>query len=63
MSASSSPPKKGDLGTTKNYSGITLTAIAAQVYNTLLLNDIQPEIEKILRKNQNGFQRKMKQIL
>ena len=31
--------------------------ITAVVYNTLLLNHIQPEVEKILRKNQNGFQR------
>ena len=30
----------------------------AKIYNVLLLNHIEPEIEKILRKNQNGFQRK-----
>ena len=29
----------------------------AKIYNTLLLNCIQLEIEKILRKNQNSFQR------
>ena len=29
----------------------------AKIYNTLLLNHIDPEIEKILRKNQNGFQK------
>ena len=29
----------------------------AKIYNTLLLNCIEPEIEKILRKNQNGFRR------
>ena len=50
-------PKKGDLGIAKNYRGITLTAIAAKVYNALLLNRIRPEVEKILRKNQNGFRR------
>ena len=50
-------PKKGDLGLTKNYRGITLTPIAAKIYNSLLLNRIQPEIEKVLRKNQNGFRR------
>ena len=49
--------KKGDLGITKNYRGITLNSIVAKVYNALLLNYIQPEIEKILRKNQTGFQR------
>ena len=48
-------PKKGDLGITQNYCGITLTAIAAKVYSALLLNQIQPKIEKILWKNQNNF--------
>ena len=37
--------------------GITFTAIAAKVSNALLLNYIQPEIWKILWKNQNGFRR------
>ena len=33
-------PKKGDLGITKNYRGITLTAIASKIYNKMLLNRI-----------------------
>ena len=37
-------PKKGDLG-------------LAKIYNALLCNCIEPKIENILRKNQNGFQR------
>ena len=41
----------------KNYYGITLTSIAAKIYNTLQLNRIEPEIEKILWKNQNGVRR------
>ena len=41
--------KKGELGLAKNYRGITLTSIAA--------NRIQPKIDNILRKNQNGFRR------
>ena len=49
--------KKGDLGITKNYRGITLTAVAANVQIILFLNCIWLEIEKILRKNQNRFQR------
>ena len=48
--------KKSDIGITKNYWGITLTSIADKIYNALLLNYIEPEIEKILWKNQNGFQ-------
>ena len=50
-------PKKGDLGLAKNYQGITLTSIATKIYNALLRNCIIPQIDKILRKNQNGFRR------
>ena len=50
-------PKKGDLGLAKNYRGITLTSIAAKIYNALLRNRIVPQIDKIPRKNQNGFRR------
>ena len=49
--------KKGDLGISKNYRGITLTAIDSKVYNTLLLNNIKIEIEKILNGNQNSLRR------
>ena len=48
-------PKKGDLGLAKKYQGITLTSIAAKIYNALLQNRIEPKIVNILRKNQNGF--------
>ena len=50
-------PKKGDLELAKNYRGITLTSIAAKIYNDLLWNHIEPKIDDILRKNQNGFRR------
>ena len=50
-------PKKGDLGLAKNYQGITLTSIVAKIYNALLYNRIEPKIENIFRKNQNGFWR------
>ena len=43
-------PKKGDLRITKNYRAIILTTITAKVYNALLFDCIQPEIEKILSK-------------
>ena len=49
--------KKGDLRLAKNYRGITLTSIAAKIYNALLRNRIEPKIDNILRKNQNGFRR------
>ena len=48
---------KGDLEIVKNYRHMTLTFKAAKVYNGLLLNYIEPEIEKILWKNQNGFRK------
>ena len=50
-------PKKYDLGLAKSYRGITLTSIAAKIYNTLLRNRIEPKIDNILRKSQNGFRR------
>ena len=45
-------PKKGDLRIAKNYQGITLTSIAAKIFNALLLNYLEPKITKILRKKQ-----------
>ena len=50
-------PKKCDLGIANKYWGITLTSIAAKIYNSLLRNRIEPKVKKILRKNQNGFRR------
>ena len=50
-------PEKSDLEFTKNYRYITLTAIATKVYYVLLFIHIQPEVEKVLRKNRNSFQR------
>ena len=50
-------PKKGNLGIAKNYRGINLTSIAVDIYNAQLLNSIESEIDKIHRKNQNGFRR------
>ena len=44
-------PQKGDIGVIKNYPGITLTTIAAKIYNALLRNRIKSKIEKILKKN------------
>ena len=46
-----------DLVIAKNYRGITLTSIAVKIYNALLWNHIEPKIDNILRKNQNGFRR------
>ena len=47
---------KSDLRITNDYRDIVLTSLAAKFYYVLFLNHIKPEIEKILRKNQNGFQ-------
>ena len=50
-------PKKGDRRLAKNYRDIILTSIAAKIYNALLRNRIEPKIDNILWKNQNGFRR------
>ena len=50
-------PKNGDLGLAKNYRVITVISIAAKIYNTLIRNRIEPKIDNIFRKNQNGFRR------
>ena len=50
-----SPKKRDHSITNKNNQGITLTPIAANIYNLMLLHRIRPEIDPILRKNQNGF--------
>ena len=49
--------KQGDLGIPKNYRCITLTSIATKIYNALVCNGIELNIEKILWKNQIGFRR------
>ena len=36
-------PKKGDFRLAKNYQGITLTSIAAKIYNALLHNHREPK--------------------
>ena len=50
-------PKKGNLRLAKNYRVITITSLAANIYNAILRNHIEPKIENILRKNRNGFWR------
>ena len=50
-------PKKGDLSNPANYRGISLTPIAAKIYNKLILNRLQPHIDPLLRPNQNGFRK------
>ena len=50
-------PKKGDLTCPSNYRGISLTSLAAKIYNKMILNRLVPFLDPILRKNQNGFRR------
>ena len=52
------PPsqKKCGFGINKNYKRKTFTTITVEIYLTLLLNCIRPEVY-IRRKNQNGFRR------
>ena len=48
-------PKPGDLSDTGNYRGIALSAVMAKLTNKMILNRIQPPIDKELRPNKNGF--------
>ena len=47
--------KKENLCYPQNYRGISLTPIAAKVYNKMLLGRLCPHLDAILTKNQNGF--------
>ena len=48
-------PKKGGLGITRNYRGISFDLIPSKIYNKMLLQRIRPYFKPILRMNQNGF--------
>ena len=48
-------PKSGDLSKVENYRGIGISSTASKVINQMILNRLQPAIEKQLRPNQNGF--------
>ena len=48
-------PKKGDLGDTGNYRGISLTVTAVKIYNKSLLDRRRPHLDPLHRVNQNGF--------
>ena len=48
-------PKSGDLSKPDNYRGISLTCVAAKLFNRLVLNRIRDPIDPHLRSAQNGF--------
>ena len=48
-------PKSGNLTITDNYRGISLTSIMAKTYNRMLLHQIRPILDPLLRNNQSGF--------
>ena len=48
-------PKKGDLTDPNNHRGIAITSQVAKTLNRMILNRLRPEVEKLLRDNQNGF--------
>ena len=48
-------PKTGDLGDTGNYRRISLTVVAANIYNKLLLNRKRSHLGPLLWISQNGF--------
>ena len=48
-------PKKGNFSLPENYRGISLTSVAAKIYNGMILSHIRPHIDPLLQTNQNGF--------
>ena len=48
-------PKSGNLSSTENYRGISLSATSAKIVNKLILNRIRSVLDQHLRNNQNGF--------
>ena len=48
-------PKSGDLSQGGNYHGISLSSIVSKTFNKMILNRIRPEVDSILRNNENGF--------
>ena len=48
-------PKSGDLSSTQNYRGISLSSVVSKLVNKMILNRIQPKMDTHLRPNQNGF--------
>ena len=50
-------PKKGDLRDCGNWRGITLSPVVMKVFSKVILNRIEPVIDRILRNEQAGFRR------
>ena len=48
-------PKSGNLSEVSNYRGISLTPVIAKMANKMILNRIQPVLDKHLRPNQMGL--------
>ena len=44
-------PKSGDLSLTAYYRGISLSSMVAKLVNKMILNRVQPKIDKHLRPN------------
>ena len=51
-------PKDGNLSNASNYRGIGLSAMMSKVVDKLILNRIQPQLDPLLRNNQNEFRPK-----
>ena len=48
-------PKSGDLSLTANYKGISLSSMVSKIVKKMILNRLQPKLDKHLRPIQNGF--------
>ena len=50
-------PKKGDLRECGNWRGISLTSVALKLFSMVLLDRIEPHIDRVLRDEQAGFRK------
>ena len=57
------PPRKVTSESPIINGGITLTAIAAKIYNAPLLTCVLLEVEKVLRKNHNGSEKSLHNVI
>uniref|UniRef100_A0A3Q3JGH9 Uncharacterized protein n=1 Tax=Monopterus albus TaxID=43700 RepID=A0A3Q3JGH9_MONAL len=51
------PPKKGDLGSCKNWRGIMLLSVPSKVLTRIILDRLKDAVEEKLRPEQAGFRK------
>ena len=55
-------PKSGNLCDTNNYRGISHSSLIAKLYNRMLIYQIRPVLDPLLRFNRNGLRQNRKNV-